>query len=427
MSALKSKDARLKLHRKMVKAGTAKEIKWESVGTGRAIGYRRLEGSPAGKFYTRLFDKNRPGSNKYHKQSLGSADDVAPANGTDILNFAQAVKLVSCFDPWASPDNGDKVGTVADAANLYLQWTESNRPKTHRVIKSNFNCHVFGDEIASIPVERLTVQHLERWKTRVAAKPRGHVNGPLEAPANADELQSRKANANRPIAWLKRSLRYCKEIGAITCDDTAWQMLKKFKGVERAGRRGQPPYLTGEQVASLFEAIEDECFLHLVQAAVWTGARYSELASMVVADLEGDTVTVRDGKGGKKRNIFLGDNGTHLFTLVCEGRKTDERIFLKANGSVWGNNHAQRPLQRAQEAAGLPHFSFHVLRHTYCSLTLMAGGNEFDLMKQLGHSTTQQISANYGHLANQHRQEQAKRCEPRIPTTSPTTREATLH
>jgi integrase len=148
---------------------------------------------------------------------------------------------------------------------------------------------------------------------------------------------------------------------------------------------------------------------------------------MVVADFDPDngTLTVKDGKGSKKRNIFLGNNATRLFTLVCEGRKTDERIFLKSNGSKWGNNHAQRPLQRAREAAAIPHFSFHVLRHSYCSLYLMAGGNEFDLMKQLGHSTTQQISANYGHLANQHRQDEARACEPSIPDIAAT--EATLH
>ena len=426
MSRLKSRDSRLRLYRQ----GKAQEIKWESVGTGRAIGDRRLAKSPAGKFYTRLFDKNRPGK-KYHTRSLGSADDVAPANGTDILRFAQAVKLVSDFDPWANPDTGDKVATVADACNLYLEWAESNRPDSYRSIESCLRVHVLGDEVESIPVKRLTIRHLERWKARVAAKPRGHSNGPLAPPANDAELQSRKESTKQSIAYLKRSLRYCKDIGAITCDDTAWQSLKPFKGSSRSGRRGHPDYLKQEQVAALFEAIPDRCFLALVQAAIYCGARYTELANMRVGDWDqgNGSITVQSGKGRKKRYIFVGDEGSHLFSSICSGRPDDERIFLKSNGTMWGTNHQQKLLARARKAAGIKkHFSFHLLRHTYGSHYMLSGGDIFFLQKQLGHSSIETTSR-YAHLAKQSRQDQAKACEPSFAgaTTSPTATEATLH
>jgi hypothetical protein len=54
MSTLKSRDSRLKLHRRMVRSGQAGEIHWESIGTGRSVGYRRSEKSPVGVFYARL-------------------------------------------------------------------------------------------------------------------------------------------------------------------------------------------------------------------------------------------------------------------------------------------------------------------------------------------------------------------------------------
>ena len=430
MSALKSRDARLKLHRHMVKTGEAGNIFWESIGKGRAVGYRKLEGSPSGNWYARLYDSNRAGS-PYHRHAIGTADDVAPANGVDILDFNQALTKASSFDPWGH-DEGDQVATVADACNVYLEWIESNRPKSFPTVKSCLSCHVFPDEIATIPVSRLSIRPLERWKSRLAQKPRGHITGNLEAAASEDELRSRKSTANISVAWLKASLSYCKKHGAITCDDSAWRLLEPFKGVTRSGRRGQAKYLSIEQVGLLFEAIVDKCFLHLVQGAIWTGARYSELAQMRVGDWNPDnaTVTVTSGKGDKKRNIFLGDSATRLFTRLCAGRQSDERIFLKRNGKAWGKNHQQKPLQRAIEAAGIrPRISFHGLRSTYASHYLMNGGDIFGLATQLGHSDTVMLSKHYGHLANQHRQDQAKACEPSIPgvTTSGTTMEATLH
>jgi|TARA_B100000315_G_scaffold140818_1_gene129862 integrase len=415
MSALKSKDARLKLHRKMAKAGKAGDIFWESIGKGRSIGFRWLEGSATGRWYARLYDKNRAGS-PYHRHAIGTADDVGTANGEDILDFNQALTKASSFDPWGH-DEGDKVATVADACRVYLVWAESNRPKSFPTIKSCLNCHVLNDEIATIPVSRLSIRHLERWKSRLAQKPRGHIRGNLEAAASEDELRSRKSTANISVAWLKASLSYCKKHGAITVDDAPWRLLEPFKGVTRSGRRGQAKYLSEKQLAQLLDAIDDPNFLNLVKGAVYLGARYSELSSMRVGDWNPDnaTVTVVSGKGDKKRNIFLGDSATHLFSRLCAGRSDNELIFLKANGTAWGRNHQQKPLQRAIEAAGIqPRISFHGLRSSYASHYLMSGGDIFGLATQLGHSDTVMLSKHYGHLANQHRQQQAKAHEPQV-------------
>jgi integrase len=428
VSALKSKDARLKLHRWMVKTGGAGDISWESIGKGRAVGYRRLEGSPTGQFYARLYDRKRVGS-PYHRHSIGAADDTGMANGCDILSFSQALKKASTFDPWGH-DEGDDAITVADACNVYLEWSESNRPNSHPTVKSLFSCHLFSDGIASIPVTRLTLRRLEQWKSKLAEKPRSHISGELQAAANEDELKSRKVSANHTVAWLKAALNFSKRCGFLTCDDTAWRLLRPFKAVSRSGRRGQAAYLSEKQLGLLLEAIDDEAFSNLVQGAVFTGARYSELSRLRVGDLDPDngTVTVVSGKGGKTRNIFLGDNATRLLTHLCAGRPNDERIFLKANGKPWGKSHQQKRLERAITAAGIrPRISFHGLRATYASLYLMGGGDIFGLAKQLGHSSTQMLNQHYGHLANHHRQEQARACEPQIPTPDVATREERLH
>jgi integrase len=298
-----------------------------------------------------------------------------------------------------------------------MDWAKSNRPASYRTIRSALDIYVLSHEIASVPVFRLTLRRLEAWKAELPKKPAYDRSGKGRIATSKEEIKSRKSTSNRTVAWLRAALNYSKRSGLVKCNDDPWRLLQPFKEVTRSGRRGQAKYLTEKQLARLLDAIDDPAFLNLVKGAVYLGARYSELSEMRVGDLDADngTVTVVSGKGGKTRAIFLGDNAACLLTHLCAGRRNDEWIFLKANGTAWGRNHQQKPIQKVIKAAGIsPRISFHGLRASYCSLYLMADGNLFDLDKQLGHSSTQMLSQHYGHLANHHRQEQAKACEPQI-------------
>ena len=117
----------------------------------------------------------------------------------------------------------------------------------------------------------------------------------------------------------------------------------------------------------------DPDFRLLVQAALETGARYSELAALTVVDFNADvgTVNIRQSKSGKGRHVVLTDEGRAFFGELVTGRAGDEPMLHKQ----WGKSLAQRPMAEAVKVAKIaPAISFHEdSAHTWASLAVMNG------------------------------------------------------
>ena len=61
--------------------------------------------------------------------------------------------------------------------------------------------------------------------------------------------------------------------------------------------------------------------------------------------------------------------------------------FLRTDGKPWGSSHQQRPLAEACARARIsPAVSFHILRHSYASLLVMAGGLLMVALPGFGHA-----------------------------------------
>ena len=73
---------------------------------------------------------------------------------------------------------------------------------------------------------------------------------------------------------------------------------------------------------------------------------------------------------------------------------------MKDDGTAWKPAHQARPMKEACKRAKIvPPVSFHVLRHTWASLAVMAGGPLLVVARNLGHSDTRMVEKHYGHLA----------------------------
>jgi integrase len=149
----------------------------------------------------------------------------------------------------------------------------------------------------------------------------------------------------------------------------------------------------------------------MVQAALQTGARYSELARLRVADLDADakTVFIGQSKSGKARHVRLSDEGVRFFKQVCVGRAGNELILRKANGSPWLKSHQARPMAAACERAKIkPAIGFHILRHTYASLMVKSGAPLHVVALNLGHISkdgqpdVRMVTRHYAHLESTH-------------------------
>src|SRR5262249_8547188 len=110
----------------------------------------------------------------------------------------------------------------------------------------------------------------------------------------------RRATANRTWTIVKAALNRAWRKGKIA-NDSAWRRVEAFDKVEGARLR----YLTVKEAKRLLNA-SDKDFRKLVQGALTTGCRYSELAALDVGDFNEDTSTVhvRQSKSGRGRHVI---------------------------------------------------------------------------------------------------------------------------
>jgi integrase len=160
-------------------------------------------------------------------------------------------------------------------------------------------------------------------------------------------------------------------------------------------------YLSVAECRRLVNACDPD-FRALVEAALQTGARYSELARLQVHDFNPDagTVTVRRSKSGKPRHVVLTAEGAAFFRRCCVGRLGNALLFTRHNGEVWGKGNQQRPIELACERAKIePRVTFHGLRHSWASLATMAGMPLMIVARNLGHVDTKMCERHYAHLS----------------------------
>lgn len=379
---------------------------WVRVARGRSLGYRR-PAREAGTWYARVF-VGGDGS-PYYRPALGTADDFATADGREILTYGQAVDRVLSLDPNDDePQDRGQPFTVRRAVEHYLDWYKAHR-RAHDTIRYSFEAHVLP-ELADIPLAALTAKKLRKWHQGIAESPARLRGGKLREAKTEDEKRARKVTANRLLKDLKAALNRAVKDGLVE-STSPWQRVQPFRGVEVA----RAEYLEREELRRLFGACPPD-FRDLVQAAVYTGARYGELAALRVEDFrpEASAVHFPKTKGGAPRYVYLGDEGLAFFERLSAGRDPKGRLLVKKDGSLWGRSHQYRLMQEACETAGIEPVGFHQLRHSYASLYLMGGGSLLSLAKQLGHTTTRMVERHYGHLADSWRAEEARKHAPSL-------------
>jgi integrase len=372
---------------------------WRSIDQGAHLGYRK--GARSGTWCARLYTDGR-----YHKATLGKADDVTDADGVAILSYHQAQDKAR---PWFAKLARRAAGlepaaagpySVGDATRDYLAWYRDHR-KALVATETTVNAHILP-AFGKTEVARLTTAAIGKWLTGLANAParlRSRKGKPIKhraAPADADAKRCRKATANRILSILKAALNHAWREGKVASDD-AWRRVRPFHNVDAPVVR----YLSTAESLRLINACPAD-FRPMVKAALLTGCRYGELTALTVADFNADvgTLTVRTSKSGKARHVVLADEGQRFFSIATAGKSSSGFILVRANGEPWGTSHQKRPMADACRAARIiPAISFHVLRHSHASALAMAGVPLAVVAKQLGHSDTRMTEKHYAHLA----------------------------
>ncbi len=393
---------------------------YRSLDQGLHLGYRK--GIRGAAWVTRWY----VGAEVYKVESLEARpDDVLDADGVTVLTWSQAqAEARKLFGRRAREAAGLEADqrkgpyTVRDAIADYLDWLSRHR-KTTRDSKYRAEALILPD-LGDINVDRLSAARLRKWHESLAMAPArlrrsaedvaaGKMKGRYADPNDAEATRRRRSTANRTLTILKAALNHAWREGK-TPSDGAWRRVRPFPEADAARVR----YLSTDEARWLLHAC-DEDFREIVEAALLTGARYGELAAMTVSDLNPDsgTVHIRTSKAGKARHVVLNDEGRALFEGLTIGRGGDHLIFAKSNGMPWGKSHQHRPLKAACERARFsPPLDFHSLRHSWASLSIMAGAPLLVVAQNLGHADTRMVERHYGHLAQSFVAETIRRTAP---------------
>jgi integrase len=394
------KDARLDTRNARVRLRQRREPYWRSIAGGMAVGYRK--GAIGGTWIARHYSADQ--GRRY--RSIGTADDIADADGVHVLAFSDAQEAArKWFAHLARHDGGElKRGpyTVRDCLEDYLSFLADER-RTEVDARYRTNAHILTT-LGEIKTEKLTTEHIKKWLRDLGKSParlRGakgdkrqkyrELNG-----GDPDTIRRRRSSANRTLTILKAALNRAWRDGKIH-SDAAWRRVEPFENVEVARIR----YLTLAESKRLLNACEPH-FRRIVQAGLETGARYGELTRLQVQDFNSDagTIAVRISKTGKPRHVVLTDEGHAFFGSLCAGRAGSTTMLVKADGKPWGKSNQSRPMREAVKRAEItPTISIHGLRHTWASLAVMSGVPLLVVAKNLGHSDTRMVEKHYGHLA----------------------------
>ncbi len=385
------------------------------VERGVHLGYRK--GSTRGVWVLRYYE----GGERYRVERIGQADDHGAPDGVLVLNWWQALERARTR---ASELQHEAAGierpkgpfTVAKAIEHYIAFIQAEKPKAEADVRHRVNVHVLP-KLGSYEVSKLTRDQLKQWAYKLAAAPArirtrpGATQRYKPIEDAAEYKRKRQSAARRTLNTLKAALNLAFSDG-MTKSDLAWRKLSVFQKTERARTR----FLTLEEVRRLRKACPAD-FRLLVDAALATGARYSELTNLKVEDFNraNASVHVRESKSGHSRHITLTEEGVQLFAALTSGRAQAEPIFLTAARERWSKSMQARPMALACKRAAIePGASFHVLRHTAASHAVMNGVPLLVVARNLGHRDTRMVERHYGHLADEYVKQQIADRGPRF-------------
>ena len=179
--------------------------------------------------------------------------------------------------------------------------------------------------------------------------------------------------------------------------------LRRPEVVEHWGRprirRKLPTVLSPAEVARLLAAVRLHRYRAFFSLVFDTGLRISEAAGLKVGDIDRarGVIHVRQGKGGKDRQVKLGER---LYAILQaywredrmagphpESISKDSLVFANAKGGPFCQVTARLALRRAAQEAGITKpITPHTLRHSFATAQLEAGTDLRVVQAQLGHA-----------------------------------------
>ena len=136
----------------------------------------------------------------------------------------------------------------------------------------------------------------------------------------------------------------------------------------------------------------------VIEVALGTGLRVSELSKLLVADIQlgrgQNSLIVKKGKNNKTRVVIFSSRLKNNIQEYLDYRKSaSPYLFFSARSEQILVSGLQKIFKNYAHKAGFGNMSIHCLRHTYATRAYIASGYNLRLVQQqLGHSSIQTTS-----------------------------------
>lgn len=176
-------------------------------------------------------------------------------------------------------------------------------------------------------------------------------------------------------------------------------------------RTEEPQPFTKDEIDRILKELPEQG-VNLIQFAVWTGLRTSELIALEWGDIDWKAGFVRVrratvNKNTKQPKTKAGERNVMLFPPALDALKSQKKFTFLEDGRVFHNPRTNKPWegdgpirktlwQPALKRAGVVYRNPYQTRHTYASTLLSLGEPPMWVSQQMGHKDWGMIRKRYG-------------------------------
>jgi integrase len=260
----------------------------------------------------------------------------------------------------------------SEIAKDALNWYTSHDKKDIRTVISRMKALV--EEFGDIPADKITPAQIDHWIS--------------------SHKQWTPATGNRYKALLSKTFKIALASGKMSSNPARLVEARK----ESTGRIR---WLKEDEEIRLREVITRRFPIHLpaLTVALETGMRLTEQFSLEwnQVDFERRRIYLDSTKNGSSREIPISKACREAFESLGTNRKG--RIFQSKYGLPLNNPRTW--FEIAVDEAKIPDFTWHCLRHTFCSRLIMHDVGLKTAQTLMGHKTIS-MTARYAHLSSEH-------------------------
>jgi hypothetical protein len=325
------------------------------------------------------------------QKRIGHADDRQEADGAAVLSYEQATHRARSLARGDANAAAERPATIAEAIAAYEADLAGRGRSAYNAqwVRSHLPPHLLAQ-----PLSQVTTKQLRTWRDGLIKA------GMLPATVNR-MLKGAHAAFNLAAKLDKR----------VAANREAWRLgLEALHGTVAA----RNAVLADAQVLALVVAAYEisDAFGLYVQAHAETGARSSQLARCIVADLDTKASklmvpTSHKGRGNRKADrtpVPITPGLAARLQAAAAGRPASAPLLMKSDGAPWRPRLADHRfmLRQAIRAADLPAATtLYHLRHSSVARALLRG-LPIKVVADWHDTSVGQIEAHYGRFVKHH-------------------------